>query len=221
MTHERHPARRRLAGRGALGAVAAALLASCAAPGAPGDTDVQRLADAYVAQSFPPGEGQDLSRLVQDPTQKDCTLARAQPSEALAETIRAREAQTIKYPDDGKLMGDWKAGRKIFNDGFAYRIGSFIPSNPKAVRGGNCYACHQGEKQEVAYGNLGTSLLGFGKLRGQSAPIQKYTYDKIYNAKALNACSNMPRLGHMGILSPKQIADLTAYLLDPASPINQ
>jgi hypothetical protein len=30
-------------------------------------------------------------------------------------------------------MGDRKAGRKIVDDGFGYRIGSFIPANPKAV----------------------------------------------------------------------------------------
>jgi sulfur-oxidizing protein SoxX len=68
---------------------------------------------------------------------------------------------------------------------------------------------------------MGSSLQGYGKLRGNSEPIVKYTYEKIYNAKAYNACSSMPRLGHKGILSPQQVADLTAYLLDPASPINQ
>lgn len=214
MTNEH---RDRAAGPFAALLAAAALLAGCAAP----PDGAERLAEAYVAQSFLPGEGQDLARLVQDQTQKDCTATRANPPKDLAEAIQAREALTIKYPEDGKLMGDWKAGAKVFNDGFAYRIGSFIPSNPKAVRGGNCYACHQGEKKEVAFGNLGTSLQAYGKLRGSSAAVQKYTYDKIYNAKAFNACSNMPRLGHMGILSPRQIADLTAYLLDPASPINQ
>jgi sulfur-oxidizing protein SoxX len=193
------------------------LLIGCATPA----EDTTRLADRYVAASFPPGEGQDLSRLVQDQTQKDCTAARGEPSDALAATIREREARTIKYPEDGKLMGDWKAGQKVFNDGFAFRIGSFIPSNPNAVRGGNCYACHQGERKELAFGNLGPSLSGYGKTLGQSEKILRYTYNRIYNAKSVTACSNMPRLGHVGILSPKQIADLTAYLLDPASPINQ
>jgi sulfur-oxidizing protein SoxX len=203
---------------GATAVVAALGLAvGCATPG----DETSRLVDRYVAESFPAGEGQDLARLVQDQTQKDCTATRGQPDKALAEAIQAREAKTIKYPPDGKLVGDWKAGAKVFDDGFAFRVGSFIPSNPKAVRGGNCYACHQGEKKEVAFGNLGTSLQGYGKLRGNSPAIQKYTYEKIYNAKAFNACSNMPRLGHVGILSPRQIADLTAYLLDPASPINR
>ena len=72
----------------------------------------------------------------------------------------------------------------------------------------------------AAYGNLGPSLLHWGKIRGQSEPNIKYTYEKIYNAKAFNACSAMPRLGHK-ILSPKQVSDLVAYLVSPDSPINK
>jgi len=206
---------------GAAAAAALALLAGgCATPERPA-ADTAALVDAYVAQSFAAGPGQDLTRLQQDQTQIDCTAARAKPSEALAEVIRARETKNIAYPEDGKLMGDWKAGRKIFDDGFGYRIGSFIPSNPNVARGGNCYACHEGEKTEAAWGNMGSTLQNYGKTRGQSEPIVKYTYEKIYNSRAYNACSQMPRLGHNKILSPRQVADLTAYLLSPDSPINK
>lgn len=199
----------------------AAVLAACASPTAdPGGVGDELVAQ-YVADSFVPGPGQELSRLTQDATQKDCTASRGKPGKELAKTITEREAKNIVYPADGKLLGDWMAGAGIFKGGFAYRVGSFIPSNPKAVRGGNCYACHEGEKKELAFGNLGASLQGYGKSRGTSERIIKYTYEKIYNAKAFKACSNMPRLGHNGILSPEQVAHLTAYLLDPASPINQ
>jgi sulfur-oxidizing protein SoxX len=51
--------------------------------------------------------------------------------------------------------------------------------------------------------------------------MQKYVYGKIYNAKAYNLCSQMPRLGYAGTLSEQQIKDLVALLLDPASPVNQ
>ncbi len=205
----------------ACSAAAVALLTTgCATPERT-DPNTAKLVSEYVAQSFVAGPGQDLTRLQQDQTQIDCTNTRANPPDALAVTIRAREAKNMVYPDDGKLMGDWKAGRKVFNDGFAYRIGSFIPSSPNAVRGGNCYACHQGEAGEAAWGNLGSTLQGFGKLRGQSEPVVKYTYEKIYNSRAYNACSAMPRLGHNKILSPKQVADLTAYLLSPESPVNK
>jgi L-cysteine S-thiosulfotransferase len=200
-------------------ATAVVALVGCASSGAP--QDLQALADQTFKASFLPGPGQDLSRLEQDQTQKDCSVSKATPSEALVETIKAREAKTIVYPADGKLMGDWKAGAKIFNDGFGHRIGSFIPTKAGTVRGGNCYACHQGEAKEAAYGNMGSTLLHWGKTRGQSEPVIKYTYEKIYNAKAFNACSAMPRLGHNQILSPKQITDLVAYLVSPDSPINK
>ena len=52
-------------------------------------------------------------------------------------------------------------------------------------------------------------------------PIVEYTWGKIWNSKAYNACSNMPRAGHMGILSETQIRHVVALLLDPNSPVNK
>jgi sulfur-oxidizing protein SoxB len=52
-------------------------------------------------------------------------------------------------------------------------------------------------------------------------PIVEYTWGKIWNAKAYNACSNMPRAGHMGNLNEKQIRDVMALLLDPQLPSRQ
>ena len=54
-----------------------------------------------------------------------------------------------------------------------------------------------------------------------SEPVVKYTWGKIWNAKAYNACSNMPRAGHMGILTEAQIQNVMALLLDPKSPVNE
>ena len=68
---------------------------------------------------------------------------------------------------------------------------------------------------------IGNSLRRFGKLRGNTAATQKYVYGKIYNAKAFNLCSNMPRFGHSGTLTEAQIKDLVALLLDPSSPVNK
>ena len=75
--------------------------------------------------------------------------------------------------------------------------------------------------QEISYGNLGPSLAKYGALRGNSAAIVEYTYNKIYNAQAYTACTNMPRFGHRQILTPEQITDLVALLLDPQSPVNK
>jgi sulfur-oxidizing protein SoxX len=49
----------------------------------------------------------------------------------------------------------------------------------------------------------------------------EYTWGKIWNSKAYNACSNMPRAGHMGIMTEAQIRHLVALLVDPKSAVNQ
>ncbi len=177
--------------------------------------------DQIIAESFLPGENQDLSRLKQDATIQACNQYRDNVPEKLAAAIIERETKNIKYPADGKLMGDWKKGQKYYTMGFAYRIGTVEPDDPKKDRGGNCYACHAADPKEVAYGTIGPGLTGFGKLRGTSDDIVKYTYEKIYNAQAFNACSQMPRLGHNGILTPEKIADITAFLVSPESPVNK
>ena len=53
-----------------------------------------------------------------------------------------------------------------------------------------------------------------------SAAIVQYTWGKLWNSKAYNACSGMPRFGHAGVLTQAQIRDLMALLLDPRSPVN-
>jgi L-cysteine S-thiosulfotransferase len=187
------------------------------------DSKLAGKVDKLVADSFKPGPGQDMARLQQDETQKVCSVTRNNPSTAQAAAINAREQATIKYPDANQLMGDWKNGEKLVKGGFGMRVGNIEPDNEvrrKGNVGGNCYACHAMDPKEVAAGNLGPSLTGYGALRGASDDIVKYTYDKLYNAQATVACSNMPRMGHNGILSPAQIADITAYLVSPESSLN-
>ena len=87
--------------------------------------------------------------------------------------------------------------------------------------GGNCYACHQIRKDELAYGTLGPSLYQYGKLRGYSDEVLRYTWAKIFNPQAFLMCSNMPRYGHNGILTVKQMRNILALLLDPQSPVNE
>jgi sulfur-oxidizing protein SoxX len=185
------------------------------------DAKLKTQIDKIIALSFLPGENQDLSRLKQDETLQACNQYRDHVPEKVAAAIIERETKNIKYPADGKLMGDWKKGQKFYTMGFAYRIGTVEPDDPKKDRGGNCYACHAADPKEVAFGTIGPGLTGYGKLRGSSDDIVKYTYDKIYNAQAFSACSQMPRLGHNGILTPEKIADITAFLVSPESPVNK
>ena len=154
--------------------------------------------------------------VVQDAVQRICTISNDRPGAALAKQLEADQMKTIAFPSAGGLMGDWKRGEAIAQSG----RGMTFTDAPGSANGGSCYNCHQLAAKEISYGTLGPSLQGFGKKRGGGEETQKYVYGKIYNAKAYNACSQMPRLGWSGTLTEQQIKDLVAYLLDPASPVN-
>lgn len=189
---------------------------SAAVAGKPADTLAQTR--AAMQASFKDKGQATLARLDQDETQALCTrYAPAQPPGAAIQKIVALNQAAIRYPDDGQYLGDWKSGEKIAQEG----KGMQSSDDPAKPSGGNCYACHQLGKSEIAYGTIGPSLLGYGKLRGNSEAMLKYTWGKIYDTKAVMPCSNMPRFGHMGILTPAQIKDVMALLFDPQSPVNQ
>lgn len=173
--------------------------------------------DGYVKGMWPHVEPGWEPRLVQDETQALCSHERNNPSAADAEKIIARETATIVYPSDGNVLGDWREGEKIAQNG---RGGQFSDA-PGTVHGGNCYACHQLASAEVSYGTLGPSLAGYGKLHDYSADAARSAYAKIYNAQATSACSNMPRFGANKYLTAQQIKDVNAYLFDRESPVNK
>lgn len=193
-----------------------AILVGCAT--APSDERISAEASAMLKASFKARGQAGLDRLDQDDTQKLCSQAAGKtPPKDVAERIEKQNLATIRYPADGKLIGDWKNGEKIAQDG----RGKQYSDDPAGPVGGNCYACHQLAPQELAYGTIGPSLYRFGKLRGYGIETQRYAYGKIFNSEAFAACSTMPRFGHNGILSEQQIKDVTALLMDPASPVNQ
>lgn len=161
-----------------------------------------------------------LSRLDEDATQAFCSdplHVSDAGSARQREKIEAENMATIKWPAAGNFLGDWKEGEKIAQSGRG------LTSTDKAgtPNGGNCYNCHQISPKEISFGTIGPSLLHYGKLRGSGEETLRYTWGRIYNAKAYNACSNMPRAGHMGILTEEQIRHIMALLLDPQSPVNQ
>jgi len=158
-----------------------------------------------------------MDRLNQDETQRICTQYDNKPPEAMAKQIEAAELKKVKLPADGKYMGDWKAGQKVAQSG----RGMTWRDKPDAPNGGSCYNCHQLSSAELSFGTIGPSLNQFGKKRGYTLENQKYVYEKIYDSKAFNACSNMPRMGLSGTLTEQQIKDVTAYLMDPNSPVNK
>lgn len=197
-------------------ALFAAILVGCAT--APSDERISAEANAMIKASFKARGQAGLDRLDQDDTQRLCSTAAGKtPTKDVAERIEKQNLATIRYPADGKLLGDWKNGEKIAQDG----RGKQYSDDPAGPVGGNCYACHQLAPQELAYGTIGPSLYRFGKLRGYGVETQRYAYGKIFNSEAFAACSTMPRFGHNGILSEQQITDVTALLMDPTSPVNQ
>jgi len=196
-------------------AVAAAAV-GCATT--PSDSEVNAKAAQMLKASFREAGQAKLDRLDQDDTQRTCSLyaGKALPKDVAAR-IEAANLATIRYPADGKLVGDWKNGEKIAQEG----RGKQFSDDPKGPVGANCYACHQLAPQELSYGTIGPSLYRFGRTRGFTDETRKYAYGKVYNADAFAACSNMPRFGHSGILTDAQIRDVVALLVDPDSPVNK
>ena len=194
----------------------AASVVGCAT--AQSDVDVSRQAAAVLKGSFKANGQAGLDRLDQDETQRLCTQYANKPlPKDVAEMIEKLNTASIRWPADGKWLGDWKNGERIAQEG----RGKQFSDDPKGPVGGNCYACHQLTPQEVSYGTIGPSLYQFAKLRGYTDETRKYAYGKIWNADAYSACSNMPRFGHSQILTEQQIKDLVALLTDPESPVNK
>lgn len=209
----------------AVAATSVVLLAGCGS--APGGSDLDQLT-AKIAQASFRDQGQaKVDRLVQDEADRECSAAdvAGKPiDEKVAKAIEQANFKAIQWPSDGKFVGDWKEGEKIAQSG----RGMTWSDKAGSENGGNCYNCHQISKQEISYGTLGPSLYHYGKLRGVTDPnapeakaIVEYTWGKIWNAKAYNACSAMPRAGHKGILTEQQVKHIMALLLDPNSPVNQ
>lgn len=162
-------------------------------------------------------------RLVQDDIQKLCTPLRGKPADAATATrVQTIAKQSIKYPEGGIKLGDWKIGRSLAWSGYGFRVGHKNDDHSKRKHGpgGNCYNCHQMATDRTG-GNLGPSLTGYGKLRGTSDAVLKYAYEVIYNPHSYFACTNMPRIGANGVLTMEQISHIMAYLFDPESPVNK
>ena len=202
---------------------AAALVAGCAIT--PSAQDIDLATSRVMQSSFREQGDAKLDRLTLDAPNRACSDSQgAALEEKLAKAIEEANLKTVKFPADGKLLGSWAEGEKVAQSG----RGLTWTDSAAAVNGGSCYNCHQISKTELSYGSIGPSLYNYGKLRGvtdptaaSSKPIVDYTWGKLWNSKAYNACSDMPRFGHAKILTEQQIKDVMALLLDPKSPVNQ
>ena len=200
--------------------------AGCAS--VPSVSELNALTDSIVKASFRSQGVANVERVTQtDETNRLCSeadVAGKPLEEKTAKAIEAANLKSIRWPSNGQFLGDWKEGEKIAQSGRGLTWTD--PAN--TPNGGNCYNCHQIDTKEISYGTIGPSLHNYGKIRGvtdpnsaAAKPIVEYTWGKIWNSKAYNACSNMPRAGHMGILNEQQVRHIVALLLDPQSPVNK
>lgn len=200
-------------------------LAACVS--LPSSVDLDALTAQIVARSFRDEGIVKTSVLAIDETLVACNQADVSGKaidEATEKRLLEANLKTIRWPSDGKFLGNWRDGEKLAQSG----RGLTFTDSASTPNGGNCYNCHQITKEEISFGTIGPSLYNYGKLRGVTDPsspearaMVEYTWGKIWNSKAYNVCSNMPRAGHKGILGESQIRDIMALLLDPKSPVNQ
>lgn len=199
----------------------AALVAGCASVSDSTRPEATTAADiagvkAVLKRDFHAQGIATMDRIDADEVQTACNLHGDAPPAEVSSPLVAKLQASIRYPA-GSLMGEWSRGRAIAESG----RGMQWNDKPGERAGGSCYNCHQISKLQESYGTLGPSLLNYGRIRGNSEAVQRYTYGKIWNAKAYNLCSQMPRMGASGTLTEQQVKDLVAYLLDPKSPVNQ
>lgn len=199
------------------------LLAGCAS--LPSSSELDRIAAQSIQGSFRDQGIAKVDRIKQDLAQAACSSDKA-PDEATVERIQAEARATIKWPANGWYLGDFREGERIAQSGRGMTWTD--ASTATSANGGNCYNCHKLSNAEISYGTIGPSLYNYGKLRGVTDPnspsakaMIEYTWGKLWNTRAYNACSNMPRFGHAGLLNEQQLKDLMALLLDPKSPVNQ
>ena len=181
-----------------------------------------RIVGEQLVKDGYPGMPETLTRrAIQDADQKLCSKVAGEKLNAEEATQIVQSARaSIRYPDNGRLSGDWKVGEQLANSAAGMRIRDGRVEQVKE-NGALCINCHALDPKEVNAGNLGPPLTGYGVRNGNTEGAVKYAYEKIYNAWAYFPCSNMPRLGHNGYLTPQQIAHVVAYLVDPQSPINK
>ena len=158
-----------------------------------------------------------LDRVKRNDLQRFCSRPRNDTgADGVQARLREAALATVVLPTEDDFLGDWQRGAEVANNG----RGLQYSDDPEKPNGGNCYACHQLDPKEVAYGTLGPSLSGYGA-RGQSPAVLQYTWTKLWNTHAYNVCSHMPRFGAAGILTEEQLKDVMAFLLDPRSPVNR
>ena len=94
----------------------AALVAGCAMQ--PGAQDIDLAVSQAMKSSFREQGDAKLDRLVLDASNQACSDAQDKSvDEKLAKAIEEANLKTVKFPADGKLLGNWAEGEKIAQNG--------------------------------------------------------------------------------------------------------
>ena len=97
-------------------AVTATVLAAAALP-ALADVTHRTKAIALFKTDFQPRGQASLDRLDEDGVQAICNRTGNKPPENITKRLEADQMASVKYPSDGQLMGDWKVGEQLAQDG--------------------------------------------------------------------------------------------------------
>jgi sulfur-oxidizing protein SoxX len=95
------------------------------------DSEVAAKATAVMKTSFKARGQAKLDRLDQDEVQATCSKYESieKLPKDVAERIEKSQLVSIRYPADGKLLGDWKAGEAIAQSGAGKQFND-DPSRP-------------------------------------------------------------------------------------------
>ena len=168
----------------ALAAAAIAAIAACATmPPGPTDAEARAKAAAMMKASFKERGQAKLDRLDQDDTQALCSqYAGKELPKDVAATIEKAKLAAIRYPADGKYLGDWRAGERIAQRGTGSSIPTIPPCPPArtATRATSC------SKQEIATAPSARRSTTSASCAATPTRCSKYAYGKVYNSEALH-----------------------------------
>ena len=139
-------------------------MSGCAVPVQAGtdDSDLDAKTTAIIKRDFRDKGIAKADRVNQDELQASCSKYKDDVPVKMKIKLEDEQAKGIKWPADGNLMGDWKAGEKLAQSG----RGMTWSDKAEDPAGGNCYNCHQLSSKEIAYGTIGPSLLNYAKKHG-------------------------------------------------------
>src|SRR5690606_30495429 len=127
---------------------AAAAVMGCAT--LPGSAELDKIAQDMTKAAFRDQGIAKVDRVLGiDETLRACNAAdvAGKPlAPAVAKRLEEANLKTIKWPSDGKFLGDWQQGEKIAQSG----RGLTWRDSATAANGGNCYNCHQISKKEIS-----------------------------------------------------------------------